>query len=265
MTQTNDGGTNADATTATARPRATPGSVRRRRQLGRERLGDDVEQDQDASNSNETDQDADAEATTDQENSYEPSVDDCDRCFNGNVTQGNTADTSPRPATTTTRTRATRRTRPPAAAATRAGSGDDVDQSQDASNANETDQDADANATTNQSNTYAPVVYYCNRCFNGDVTQATRPPRRPTPRTATRPRREHPGPVGRRRRHRCSRHDGCGSGRVPHAGLLRHRSEQAGGDEQEGQERARRPSPRRTRRPRRPSGSRRSKKCQGKS
>ena len=38
-------------------------------------------------------------------------------------------------------------------------------------NVNGTKQTATSRATTDQANVYGPTVVYCNRCFNGNVTQ----------------------------------------------------------------------------------------------
>src|SRR5206468_9539578 len=53
-----------------------------------------------------------------------------------------------------------------------AGAGDDINQTQSSGNTNSTSETGTANATTDQTNTYTPTVFFCNRCLNGDVSQS---------------------------------------------------------------------------------------------
>jgi molybdopterin/thiamine biosynthesis adenylyltransferase len=135
--------------------------------------GDDVEQDQTASNSNGTTQDASAEANSLQANVYAPEVEGCHRCFNGDVSQSNGATTDATAGNQNWTDQSNDQVQSAGGGSDEGnGSGDDVDQSQTASNSNGTTQSASANATTGQANVYAPTVVYCHRCFNGDVNQS---------------------------------------------------------------------------------------------
>jgi hypothetical protein len=174
--------------------------------------GNDVGQDQSAGNTNSSTQSASATADTTQSNSYTPSVGGsapapvatpqadsivteqqvsatiCDRCFNGDVSQSNDADTKANAENSNETDQSNDQSQSAGGGdATGPGAGDDVHQTQSAGNTNSTTQSASSDATTTQSNSSSPSVggsgtfvsetpsvslTICDRCFNGEVSQS---------------------------------------------------------------------------------------------
>ena len=133
-------------------------------------------------NANATTQNGDSRALTGQANLNGSDVTlgggtlwlgDGDRSNNGDVTQSNEADTSAEAKNGNDTGQANDQTQSADGGDNSgAGSGNDVSQSQSGTNGNGTTQNADATANTRQANVFAPGVIYCNRCFNGNVTQS---------------------------------------------------------------------------------------------